>query len=404
MSYEEAVDFLCNQLPFFQKQGQKAYKANLDNTLAISSYFNDPHKSYPVIHIAGTNGKGSTAHFLASILQENGWKVGLYTSPHLKDFRERIKVNGALCDKHHVVEFLENSKGIVKELEPTFFELTTIMAFEYFKAKEVDVAVVECGLGGRLDCTNIVTPILSVITNVSIDHVGILGSDLKGIAREKAGIIKPTVPVVVGQNRTEVLDVIKDFSNERSAECFLTNKLEDRSLIDHSPLKGVYQEENLATVLNACELLKSWIKEGTILKGVQNVIKNTGLLGRWQVLSEDPLIIADTGHNEAAIALIAQQLLAYNKKLHIVWAMMADKEVESIIQLLPKEAMYYFSECNMPRTLKGVALKDLASKIGLQGEAYPSIHKALEKAKIRAKKEDLIFIGGSTFTVAEVIL
>lgn len=402
MNYEEAVDYLCNQLPFFQNQGQKAYKANLDNTKALDAFRQHPHQAYPIIHIAGTNGKGSTAHFLASILQENGLKVGLYTSPHLKDFRERIKVNGEMCDKAHVVTFLKETQEITEQIAPTFFELTTIMAFDYFKKQKVDIAVIECGLGGRLDCTNIVNPILSVITNISLDHINILGNSIEAIAREKAGIIKPNIPVVLGANKSSVIEVMQDVANSKESELLQSDTI-PLAYYEASPLKGIYQKDNLATVLKATELLSDYIQPNTIQRGIENVLLNTNLQGRWQVLRESPLTITDTGHNEDAIRLLVQQLTALNKPLHIVWAMMADKDVDAILSLLPKNAKYYFSQCQMPRTLKVDVLVEKARQFGLQGQAFETIAEGVKAANQKASSQEVIFIGGSTFTVAEVL-
>ena len=428
MNYTKAIHFLYNQLPMFQRIGPSAYKDSLDNTLQMDEYFNHPHLRFKSIHVAGTNGKGSVSHMIASILQEAGLRTGLYTSPHLLDFRERIRVNGIMIEEDEVTHFVENHQHIIEEISPSFFEMTVAMAFDYFDRQKVDVAVIEVGLGGRLDSTNIITPELSVITNIGMDHMSLLGNTLAAIAVEKGGIIKINVPVVIGQLQAETIDVFKLFAKNCNAPIFVADSvyscrfkfvadgfqvfsilkngnvfLDDVKL----PLLGNYQTKNVQTVFGAIEQLqaKGWfITVEHLRKGLANVVSNTGLMGRWQILGTNPLIICDTGHNEDGIREVATQLNETSyENLHIVIGMVNDKDIDGVLQLLPKQATYYFTRADIPRSLDANVLKSLAEAFGLFGDAYSTVYGALSSAKKNAGINDLIFIGGSTFVVAEAI-
>jgi dihydrofolate synthase/folylpolyglutamate synthase len=428
-SYQKAIDFLFNQLPMYQRIGKTAYKDNLDNTHALDAYFNHPHQQFKTIHVAGTNGKGSVSHLIASILTEAGYKTGLYTSPHLKDFRERIRINGEMISEEAVVDFVNQHHKIIEKVEPSFFEMTVAMAFDHFARNNVDIAVVEVGLGGRLDSTNIITPELSVITNIALDHIALLGKTLDKIAAEKGGIIKTNVPVVIGQKHELTQPVFEALAQKNESKLTFA---EDAYQIDYSmqtgafqqvfqvrggdtiiypnlttPLLGWYQRKNAKTVLTAIdELMKSgWtINRENIYKGFANVIDNTGLMGRWQVLGTNPLIICDTGHNEDGITQIVAQLKETPcQKLHIVIGMVNDKEVEDVLKLLPSDAFYYFTQASLPRALDASILAQKAKAFNLNGLHYPTVTAAFEAAKKNASFNDLIFIGGSTFIVSEVL-
>ena len=428
MNYQEAIDYLFSQLPMYQRSGASAYKDNLDNTLRMDEYFGHPHRKFHSIHIAGTNGKGSVSHMLASILQEAGYRTGLYTSPHLIDFRERIKVNGEMIREEDVVDFVEKSRDIIETVQPSFFEMTVAMAFNYFAVQNIDFAVVEVGLGGRLDSTNIITPELSVITNIGLDHVAILGDTLAKIAAEKAGIIKPGVPAVIGRRHEEYDEVFLTKAGQNGSPiCWAVDCVKvERTAYSHAfqtvdiyvedkltykdlrvPLPGIYQLENIATVVAAIESLRktgSGISAEALCRGIERVITNTGLHGRWQVLSEKPLIICDTGHNEDGIRKVAEQLAQIPAvKKHLVIGMVSDKDVSKVLQLLPKDGVFYFTRASIPRSLDPVELRDIAGKYGLKGDIYPDVKSAVEAAKIKCGDNDLIFIGGSTFVVAEVV-
>ena len=428
MNYNEALNFLYEQLPMYQRIGAAAYKNNLDNSLALDEWFNHPHKKFKTIHIAGTNGKGSVSHLLASILQEAGYCTGLYTSPHLLDFRERIKINGEMIPKEKVVSFVTENKGIIEQIKPSFFEMTVAMAFNHFADSKVEIAVIETGLGGRLDSTNIITPVLSIITNIGFDHTDLLGTTLKEIAREKAGIIKQGTPVIIGQLQEEVFQVFYEKSYFAEAPMYIaddtyrtdvTNVCADYKTIDvyrndefyfsglKLPLLGDYQEKNLKTVLKAVTLtIESGfqIKPEDVINGVKNVIKNTGLKGRWQILSSNPTIVCDTGHNEDGIKEVVSQLEKYDyEKLHIVFGVVKDKDVTTILNLMPRKAIYYFTRADIPRSLPAQELKEKAENFGLKGEKFDSVKEAFNEAKKNAGLNDLIFIGGSTFVVAEVL-
>ncbi len=427
--YKETLDFLFNQLPMYQRVGKAAYKADLFTTQKLDDYFNHPHRSYKTIHVAGTNGKGSVSHCIASVLQEAGYKVGLYTSPHLKDFRERIKVNGSMIRQEAVVDFVENHSEIIEELKPSFFEMSVAMAFDYFKTEEVDVAIMEVGMGGRLDSTNIISPELSVITNIGLDHTAFLGNTLEKVAGEKAGIIKPDIPVVIGQTQKETSPVFKAIATERSAPIefadqkytipYATLSIDERQVFQlynkegliYSDVKldllGRYQLKNAITIIVSVEKLRDLgfrISQSNIYDGLNNVVVNTGLLGRWQYLGYNPRIICDTGHNKDGVEELVKQIeITPHQALHFVLGMVDDKDHSAILDLLPKNAIYYFTRAAIPRSMEAEKLELLASEHGLKGYAYLNPKCALEAAKKNAGANDLIFIGGSTFVVADVL-
>jgi dihydrofolate synthase/folylpolyglutamate synthase len=404
LNYQKTLNFLFNQFPSYQNKGSDAFKPGLNRILDLSALANNPHEKFKSIHIAGTNGKGSCSHMLASILQESGYKVGLFTSPHLKDFRERIKINGLEIPKQNVIDFVKRFSNESESIQPSFFEYSTIMAFEYFANQKVDIAIIETGLGGRLDCSNIITPEISVITNIGLDHQQFLGNTLTEIAREKAGIIKHKIPVVIGRKQGETCSVFDFFGHQKKSELIYTESINVKYTLD---LKGYYQRENSKTVLGTVKKLQEqgWqISEEAINSGFNNTIKNTGLLGRWTRLRGKPSIICDTGHNEDAVKLIVQQLNDENhENLHIVWGMVKDKDILKILNHLPQNAKYYWCSPNNERALDTKKLASEALNINLKGECFTSVLEAKEKAIQQAKREDLIFIGGSTFVVAEII-
>jgi dihydrofolate synthase/folylpolyglutamate synthase len=389
----------------YQREGQAAYKHNLDNIHLLAAYLKGPQDKFKSIHIAGTNGKGSTSHMLASVLQEADYKVGLYTSPHLKDFRERIRINGEPVSKQFVMGFVKKHKTFFEEHKLSFFEMTVGMAFARFAIEKVDVAVIEVGLGGRLDATNIITPELSVITNIGLDHTQFLGDTLEKIAIEKAGIIKPDVPVVIGEYQKETEGVFSTLSRKRKAP--LTKAYDFDSLPMESDLKGAYQKHNIKTVQVAVAQLqkKGWaIGIQHIAKGLKNVSKNTGLQGRWQQLGESPKIIVDTAHNTEGLRYVLKQLQEeHYDRLHIVLGTVSDKNLELILPLFPKRATYYFCAPQVPRAMEVQKLKKQVTPLELKGKAYPSVKDALAKAKTNAGRKDVIFVGGSTFVVAEIL-
>lgn len=424
MTYQETIEYLYNQLPVYQKVGGSAYKEGLDNSLLLDDYFSHPHRKYKTIHVGGTNGKGSTSHLLAAILQEAGYKVGLYTSPHLIDFRERIRVNGEKISEEYVVDFVEKHRAVFEPIHPSFFELTMTMAFLYFADMEVDVAIVEVGLGGRLDSTNIITPDLSIITNISFDHMQFLGDTLEKIAIEKAGIIKPGVPVVIGEAEGEVRKVFEDTAERVGApitfaedENLITSSLKTASgwLFDtkyflhlKGELSGYAQIKNAATVLCSIRELQKVgyiVPSKAIYSGFAYVTKLTGLMGRWQIIQEmKPKIVCDTGHNVAGMKYIAEQLAGekYNT-LHIVLGVVNDKDVSSILTLLPKKAIYYFTRASIPRAMNEMELQAQARTFGLTGYSYPTVEEAFYAARDWAMPNDFVFIGGSNFVVGEVL-
>lgn len=389
----------------YQRQGAAAYKNDLSATQKLAHYLNHPEKEFPTIHVAGTNGKGSTSHMLASILQEAGYRVGLYTSPHLKDFRERIKINGAVCSKQFVMGFIQKHKAFFESENLSFFEMTVGMAFSYFASKKVDIAIIEVGLGGRLDATNIITPLLSVITNIGIDHTQFLGPTLEAIAAEKAGIIKPNAPVVIGEYQKETAMVFEALSRKQNAPLIKAYSYDSLPL--ESDLKGNYQKNNIRTAQVAIAQLQEngWsIGIQHIAKGLLQVVKNTGLMGRWQQLQQHPKVICDTGHNYEGLTYVMQQLGAETyDHLHIVLGVVSDKNLDRILPLFPKKAHYYFCKPSIPRGMEVQTLKKEAFKFDLNGKAYPSVSDALNAARKKATAKDLIFIGGSTFVVAEII-
>ena len=405
MNYSETLSWLYQQLPMYQRIGAAAYKANLDNTISLCNLLENPQNRFRSVHIAGTNGKGSVAHMLASILQVHGLKTGLYTSPHLKDFRERIRINGRMIPKKDVVRFIEKYWTSFEQMQLSFFEMTAGLAFEHFRNECVDIAVIEVGMGGRLDSTNIITPLVSVITNISYDHQQFLGDTLQKIAVEKAGIMKKGIPVVIGETQP----VLEEFFREQASliGCPIT-------FADQLPASGIrdpiyvhYQRKNQNTTLGVICQLNSMgfsITEDEIRRGMEQVVANTGFLGRWQVLQEKPLIICDAGHNEAGITEVVRQISQTpHQRLHIVFGMVNDKLASTILQLLPREATYYFCKANIPRGLNADTLRDQANTVGLKGDSYTSVSNALDTAKTYASPDDLIFVGGSTFVVAEVI-
>lgn len=434
MNYAETCEYLFNQMPMFERQGTSGYKEGLANTLALDEHFSHPHQSYVTIHVGGTNGKGSVSHTIASILQESGYCVGLYTSPHLVDFRERIRVNGIPISKNYVVDFVEEERSFFEPLHPSFFEVTTAMAFKYFKDRNVDIAIIEVGLGGRLDCTNIITPLVSVITNISYDHTQFLGNTLAEIAGEKAGIIKKSVPVIIGESNEETRPVFEAKAREMNAPIvFAEDKPEiasaeptsDGGMLYHTPcfgditgdLGGIYQQKNLNTVffaLNAiaqkgflCECKDEVNKKKCLtelLQGIAHVKDNTGLMGRWQVIQNTPKVVCDTGHNVGGWQYLSAQLSSVScQSMHIIFGMVDDKDINGVLDLLPKNAQYYFTKANNHRALNETVLSDLASKHGLVGKTYPSVFEAYNAAKAVASNNDFIFVGGSSYIVGDFL-
>ena len=409
MNYQDTLEYLYNSAPMFQQVGAGAYKEGLENTRALDAHFRHPHEHFRSLHIAGTNGKGSCSHTLAAILQSAGYRVGLYTSPHLVDFRERIRVNGQPISEDYVIRFVEEERAFFEPLSPSFFELTTAMAFKYFADEKVDVAVVEVGLGGRLDCTNIIHPDLCIITNISLDHTQFLGHTLAQIAGEKAGIIKPGIPVVIGETTPETRPVFYQKAQEEGAPIHWA---EEEGHENDYPglsfeLKGLYQEKNRRTLLTALPILKEIgyrLTENDIRQGFAHVVELTGLMGRWQKLQDSPTLICDTGHNTGGIAYIAQQLRAQPcHRLHIVLGMVNDKDIRGVLALLPHEADYYFTQASVKRALPADELARLGTEAGLKGEAFANVPAAVRAAQKRSLPEDFIFVGGSTFVVADLL-
>jgi dihydrofolate synthase/folylpolyglutamate synthase len=429
MTYDETTEYLYSLLPVWHRTGKAAYKGNLDNTRALDAYFGHPHTAFRTIHVAGTNGKGSVSHMLASVLQEAGFRTGLYTSPHLRDFRERIRINGAMIEKDEVTNFVEKHRSIIEITLPSFFELTVAMAFDYFARAEVDVAVIEAGMGGRLDSTNIITPVLSVITNIGHDHMEFLGDTLAAVAGEKAGIIKEGVPVVVGETHPETADVFKATAKARNTEVTFADRVFRCNLGDPekttavrpymlydlrnrtrrggtTPLGGLAQQKNIQTAAAAFGSIAAMftLKNEHFVRGVANVVLNTGLMGRWQVLAQSPLTVCDTGHNREGLEYVVRQLQATPRKvLHMVIGFVNDKDLSQVLPLLPAGAVYYFTRAGIPRALDENVLKAEALKYGLEGNGYPTVTLALDAARSAAAEDDMIFIGGSTYVVAEVV-
>lgn len=429
--YQNTLNFLYSQLPVYHRIGAAAYKADINNTVALCALLNNPYKNFASIHIAGTNGKGSTSHMLASILQEQGYKTGLYTSPHLKDFTERIKINGRNISEDYVCDFIDAYKQSFLQIGLSFFEMSVGLAFQYFSDMNVDIAVIETGLGGRLDSTNVINPVMTVITNIGFDHTNLLGDSLDKIAFEKAGIIKKNIPCVIGEYHEQSWPVFIEKAKQQQAPLYLTGdsyktihseivhntvtyrriNVEDvvnkTEIIFHCGLLGNYQDKNVATVLKTVDELRKigWnISERSTFDGVKNVVTNTGLMGRWQILSDKPLTICDVGHNEDGIRQIIAQIeqIRYSK-LHFVLGMVNDKNIDAVLRLLPKDAVYYFCKADIPRGLDENKLQEQALKFGLSGAIYPSVPMAYNAARGNASVADLIFVGGSTFVVAEVV-
>jgi dihydrofolate synthase/folylpolyglutamate synthase len=402
MTYKEITNFLFAQLPMYQSIGQAAYKADLHNIIVLEKILGNPENKFKSVHVAGTNGKGSVTHILASVFQEAGYKTGIYCSPHLIDFRERIKINGEMISEEEVISFVETYTPLFKNIEPSFFEYTTAMAFHYFAKEKVDIAIVEVGLGGRLDSTNIITPELSVITNIGLDHTDILGDTLEKIAFEKAGIIKSRIPVVIGEKRSETESVFKKIAAEKNAPLFFAESAEMES-----DLKGFYQKENIATALTSIEKLRAadWkISDKNIADGLLKVVQNTAFIGRWQQLNNHPVIVCDTGHNKEGIERVMAQLKQEKyKNLHIVWGSVNDKDQSKILPLLPKDAIYYLCQPAIGRALPVEELYALAIQFNLNAKMYESPAVALKSARENAAANDFIFVGGSTFVVADVL-
>ena len=404
MTYTESIDWLWAHLPMYQEKGRSAFRGKLDNILLLCDYLCNPQEQFPTIHVAGTNGKGSSSHALASVLQEAGYKVGLYTSPHLKDFRERIKINGEKISKEAVTDFVSWHKDFLEGEEFSFFEVTVGMAFDYFALQKVDIAVIEVGLGGRLDSTNIITPLVSLITNIGKDHTDILGDTLEEIAYEKAGIIKRGIPVVISEFHPLTAPIFKQVALEKEADIYLADSLEVPYSMD---LKGSYQAKNIKGIVQTIRVLQEKgvrIPEEAIERGLSHIVANTHLMGRWQQLGERPKIICDTAHNAHGFAEIFSQLATERyATLHMVLGFVKEKDLEAILPMFPKEAHYYFCTPKIDRGLSATTLQEKAAQYGLHGETFPSVGSALERAKQEAGEDDFIYIGGSTFVVAEVI-
>jgi len=427
MNYQQTIEYLFSRLPMYSRIGAAAFKKDLTNTIILCEHLGNPHHKFKSIHIAGTNGKGSVSHMLAAILQTAGYRTGLYTSPHLKDFRERIKMNGDEINEKFIIDFTEKIKPLIEEIEPSFFEITVAMAFDYFDQQKVDIAIIEVGLGGRFDSTNIITPELSVITNIGWDHMNILGDSLEKIAFEKAGIIKANIPVVIGELIPETKSIFESIASEKNTSIHLATQqrnvtgwewkkheliveIAEQTKTDHKKyhldLPGIYQSKNLLTVLEVCSVLKDLgyeIDENEIREGLQKTKKMTGLHGRWEVIHENPTIVLDVGHNEDGIKQIIQQIeLTTHHDLHIIIGMVKDKEIDKVLSLLPHSANYYFTQAHIPRALPAETLKEKAQKFNLKGKSAPDVNEAIKEAKSKAHKDDLILVCGSVFLVGEV--
>ncbi|HZW77553.1 MAG TPA: folylpolyglutamate synthase/dihydrofolate synthase family protein [Flavobacteriaceae bacterium] len=408
MNYQETLEWLFTRLPMYQRIGQAAYKADLKATRDLVAYLHHPEKEFKSIHIAGTNGKGSTSHMLASVFQVAGYKTGLYTSPHLKDFRERIKIDGKMISEEEVVSFIAEHKQYFLSNQLSFFEMTVGMAFDYFRKEQVDIAIIETGMGGRLDSTNVIHPEASVITNIGLDHTQFLGNTLAAIATEKAGIIKEKVPVIIGETTPETKSVFINKAIEKNAPISFAETMDnDFSSSFVLDLKGNYQEKNVKTVLTTLEVLREmgWeIPDSAIKEGLASVVTNTGLMGRWHILKENPKVICDTGHNKEGLSWVMKQIKETpHKNLHIVVGMVSDKDINSVLPLFPKKATYYFCKPDIPRGMEAGHLAAEAERHQLLGGVFSSVTKAYQTALQKAESEDLIFIGGSTFVVAEVM-
>ena len=424
MTYQNTLAYLFARLPMFQRIGAAAYKADLSNTLTLCALLHNPEKKFPSVHIAGTNGKGSVSNMIASILQEAGYRTGLFTSPHFKDFRERIRVNGAMISQDYIVDFVSRYKADFEPVGASFFEYTFAMGMKYFSDEKIDVAVVETGMGGRLDSSNVVAPVVCAITNIGLDHVAFLGNTLKAIAAEKAGIIKPETPVVIGETQEETVAVFTEKAQQLNAPITFADRrytasfnAENQLNIDENgvrflsavniPLQGVYQEKNVATVMEIVSVLKQKgynIETQHIVAGLEKVLVNTGFCGRWHILNQVPLTVCDAAHNESGLSEVLAQIqtIPY-RKLHVVLGMVNDKDISKMLSMMPKEANYYFCKADIPRGLEADILLEEARKFDLKGIAYSSVEMALKAAQLGASSDDMIFVGGSCFTVAEVI-
>ena len=421
-TYEEVLEYLYKNLPIFQRVGAAAYKKDINNTVALCNALGNPQHKFRSVHVAGTNGKGSSSHMIASVMQSAGYRTGLYTSPHLKSFTERIRIDGEDVSKAFVVDFVKRVQPLIAQIQPSFFEITVAMAFEYFALKEVDIAIIEVGLGGRLDSTNVITPEVSLITNIGWDHNDLLGDTLEKIAGEKAGIIKPGIPVVISERQPGVENVFIAKASECNAPITFASDhysvlpvndgqmqvsdLSGRAFEMQLPLQGQYQRKNIFGVLKVIDILNArgyGITRAQLLHGLENVVKQTGLKGRWQVLSRAPLTICDTGHNIDGVKEILSQLATLSfQRLHIIWGMVKDKDVSDILAILPRDANYYFCQANIPRAMDATALLEKSRHYNLQGIAITDVNEALALARENAKTDDVIFVGGSTFVVAEL--
>lgn len=423
MNYQETIEYLFNSTPVFEKVGAKAYKPGLQTTETLDKHFGHPHRQFKSIHVAGTNGKGSCSHTLAAILQSEGYKVGLFTSPHLVDFRERIRVNGECISEQYIIDFVEKERSFFEPLHPSFFELTTALAFKYFAEQKVDIAIIEVGLGGRLDCTNIITPILSIITNISKDHTQFLGNTLADIAGEKAGIIKPGVPVIIGEDLPETRPVFQQKALKENSPIIFAQDENQQEVqkAEHingkmeyttrtwgkltGELCGDYQAKNMNTILNAIKYLTLVKNKGTSIKnGISHVTELTGLMGRWQKIQDKPLVICDTGHNVGGWQYLAPQIKAQAcRQLRIVFGMVDDKDVTTVMKMLPKDAIYYWTQATTKRAIKVEKIAELGTSLGLNGNVYPSVNKAFKAAQADAAEDDFIFVGGSSYIVADFL-
>jgi len=430
MNYQETVDYLYSKLPMYQRDGKAAYKASLDNTVRLDKYFKSPHKKYLTIHIGGTNGKGSVCHMLTSVLQNAGYKTGLYTSPHLIDFRERIKVNSELISEGYLIKFVKKHITFFESIHSSFFEMSVFLAFEYFAYMKVDIAIIEVGLGGRLDSTNIINPILSVITNIGHDHMEFLGSTFDEIAHEKAGIIKKSVPVIIGESNSKTDNIFKRIAEEKSSPLYFADRtysagdsllsademqifnIEKENQIYYPNLKtdllGIYQEKNILTALACIDFLKDngfEIDNIDIYNGLKKVITNTGFYGRWQIIKKEPRIICDTAHNlEGFKSVISQIKNTPYKNLHLIIGFVKDKKIEDFLEIFPEKAVYYFTKPDVPRGLNEDIIMEKSKAFNLKGKTYESVEKAYNAAVSSADKDDMIFIGGSTYVVADFLM
>ena len=423
MNYQETIEYLFNSTPVFEKVGAKAYKPGLQTTETLDKHFGHPHRQFKSIHVAGTNGKGSCSHTLAAILQSEGYKVGLFTSPHLVDFRERIRINGECISEQYIIDFVEKERRFFEPLHPSFFELTTALAFKYFAEQKVDIAIIEVGLGGRLDCTNIITPILSIITNISKDHTQFLGNTLADIAGEKAGIIKPGVPVIIGEDLPETRPVFQQKAQKENSPIIFAQDENQQEVqkAEHingkmeyttrtwgkltGELCGDYQAKNMNTILNAVKYLTLAKNKGTSIKyGISHVTELTGLMGRWQKIQDRPLVICDTGHNVGGWQYLAPQIKAQAcRQLRIVFGMVDDKDVTTVMKMLPKDAIYYWTQATTKRAIKVEKIAELGTSLGLNGNVYSSVNKAFKVAQADAAEDDFIFVGGSSYIVADFL-